>query len=148
MKLHIPLSVYKDKEKIMQTKRLFRSRTDMMLGGVCGGLAKYLTVDPAIVRLVFVLLFFIGGGGFWIYFVLWLITPVEPRVDPVKVVEVRSEKVESMPSDVKKEISAVAQVSSAKMPDDEKVKSGTKKTTSSAKKKPKTNDTASKIDKR
>jgi phage shock protein C len=67
----------------MQTKRLFRSRTDMMLGGVCGGLAKYLNVDPTVVRLVFVLLLFIGGGGFWIYLVLWLITPVEPRTDPV-----------------------------------------------------------------
>jgi phage shock protein C len=132
----------------MQTKRLFRSRTDVMLGGVCGGLAKYLNVDPTIVRLVFVLLLFIGGSGFWIYLVLWLITPVEPRIDPVKVVEVRSEKVETMPSNVKTEISASAQVGSIKMPDDEKIKSGTKKTTSSAKKKPKTNDAASKIDTR
>jgi phage shock protein C len=132
----------------MQTKRLFRSRTDVMLGGVCGGLAKYLNVDPTIVRLVFVLLLFIGGSGFWIYFVLWLITPVELRIDPVKVVEVRTEKVETMPSNVKKEISAVAQVSSTKMPNDDKVKSDTKKTTSFAKKKPKTNDAASKIDKR
>ncbi len=132
----------------MQTKRLFRSRTDVMVGGVCGGLAKYLNVDPTIVRLVFVLLLFIGGSGFWIYFVLWLITPVEPRIDPIKVVEVRSEKVETIPSNVKTKISAVAQVSSIKMPDDEKVKSGTKKITSSAKKKPKTNNAASKIDKR
>jgi phage shock protein C len=132
----------------MQTKRLFRSRTDVMLGGVCGGLAKYLNVDPTIIRLVFVLLLFIGGSGFWIYFILWLITPVEPRSDSVKVVEVKTEKVETMPSNMKTEISSVAQVSSNKMPDEDKVKSETKKTTSIAKKKPKTNDAASKIDKR
>jgi phage shock protein C len=123
----------------MQTKRLFRSRTDVMVGGVCGGLAKYLNVDPTIVRLVFVLLLFIGGSGFWIYFVLWLITPVEPRADPVKVIEVRSEKVETMPSTVKTDISAVSQVSSIKMSDEEKVKAGNKKTTSSSKPKLKAN---------
>ena len=131
----------------MQTKRLFRSRTDVMVGGVCGGLAKYLNVDPTIVRLVFVLLLFIGGSGFWIYFVLWLITPVEPRADPVKVMEVRSEKVEPIPSDVRTETNGIAQVSSAEKLDEEKVKAGTKKTTSPAKQKPKANDAASRIDK-
>lgn len=65
----------------MNVKRLYRSRTDLMLGGVCGGLAKYLAVDPAIVRLVFLMLLFLGGGGFWIYLILWIITPVEPLPD-------------------------------------------------------------------
>jgi phage shock protein C len=132
----------------MQTKRLFRSRTDVMLGGVCGGLAKYLSVDPTVVRLVFVLLLFIGGGGFWIYLVLWLITPVEPRIESGEVVEVRSSKVESMPTDVKAGTSAVVQVSSTEKPDENKVKTGTRKTTSSVKPKPKVNDTASKTDKK
>jgi phage shock protein C len=131
----------------MQTKRLFRSRTDVMVGGVCGGLAKYLNVDPTIVRLVFVLLLFIGGSGFWIYFVLWLITPVEPRTDHVEVIEVRSEKVETMPIKMKTETSTAAQVNSSEKPEADKVKTVTKKTTSPAKQKPKANDAASKTDK-
>lgn len=69
-------------------KRLYRSRTDVMLGGVCGGLAKYLNVDPAVIRLVFVLLLFLGGGGFWIYLVLWIITPLEPLPQTNTVIQV------------------------------------------------------------
>lgn len=59
-------------------KRLYRSRSNEMIGGVCGGLADYLDVDPTIVRLIFVLLLFGGFSGFWIYLVLWIITPLEP----------------------------------------------------------------------
>jgi phage shock protein C len=76
----------------METKRLYRSRTDVMLGGVCGGLAKYLNVDPTIIRLVFLLLLFLGGGGFWIYLVLWIIAPVEPLPDSNSVIEVKPGK--------------------------------------------------------
>lgn len=59
-------------------KRLYRSKTDSMIGGVCGGLAKYLDIDPTVVRLGFVLLLFLALGGFWIYLVLWMIMPIEP----------------------------------------------------------------------
>ncbi|GAP12010.1 phage shock protein C (PspC) family protein [Bellilinea caldifistulae] len=62
----------------MQTKRLYRSRQDRMLGGVCGGLAEYLGLDPTVVRLVFLLLFFLGGQGLLIYLIMWLIVPEEP----------------------------------------------------------------------
>jgi len=58
--------------------RLFRSRTDVMIAGVCGGLAHYLNVDSTLVRLFFVLLAFIGNGiGALIYFLLWMIVPLE-----------------------------------------------------------------------
>jgi phage shock protein C len=80
----------------MEIKRLYRSRSDLMLGGVCGGLAKYLNVDPAIIRLVFVLLLFLGGGGFWIYLVLWIITPVEPLPETVSIIEVEPSKEEKV----------------------------------------------------
>ncbi len=50
--------------------RLYRSRTDSMLGGVCGGLGPYLGVDPVLIRLFFVLLTVGGGAGALIYFVL------------------------------------------------------------------------------
>ncbi len=62
----------------MNPKRLYRSNTDKMIAGICGGLAQYLGVDPTIVRLVFLLLFFVGGSAIPIYLILWIITPQEP----------------------------------------------------------------------
>ena len=59
--------------------KLTRSRTDHMIGGVCGGLASYLGVDPTLVRLVFVLLAMGNGAGVLIYFVLWIVVPREDR---------------------------------------------------------------------
>jgi phage shock protein C len=106
----------------MESKRLFRSRTDVMLGGVCGGLAKYLNVDPTVIRLVFVLLLFIGGGGFWIYLVLWFITPVEPASSLVKVVEVKANEVKTAPSITKMEDETQVKDSTSKPPVIEKVK--------------------------
>jgi phage shock protein C len=61
--------------------RLFRSSTDRMIAGVCGGLAKYFSVDATIVRLVFLLLFFLGGSGFLLYLILWIIVPDEKHLD-------------------------------------------------------------------
>jgi phage shock protein C len=62
----------------METKRLHRSRTNRMLGGVCGGLAEYFGIDPSIVRVIFVLLSLPGGiPGPLIYFILWLVVPEE-----------------------------------------------------------------------
>ncbi len=61
----------------MNTKKLYRSKTDRMIAGVCGGLAQYLAVDPTIVRLVFLLLFFVGASAIPIYLILWVITPLE-----------------------------------------------------------------------
>jgi phage shock protein C len=59
----------------MATRRLYRSRSEKMIGGVAGGLAEYLDVDVSLVR--FALL---GGGGLLAYIVLWIIMPVEPPV--------------------------------------------------------------------
>ncbi len=59
----------------MNESHLVRSDDDKMIAGVCGGLAAYLAVDPVLVRLAFVLLFFASGIGFPIYFILWVIMP-------------------------------------------------------------------------
>jgi len=56
---------------------LYRSESDRMLGGVCGGLGNYLGVDTTLVRLFFVILFFGSGIGVLAYAVLWIITPSE-----------------------------------------------------------------------
>ena len=51
-------------------RRLYRSRTDRKIAGVCGGLAQYLNVDPTVVRIIFLVLLFIGGGGLLIYLII------------------------------------------------------------------------------
>jgi len=61
-------------------RRLYRSKTEKMLGGVCGGLGELLDIDPTIVRLIFVLLALWGGGGVLIYIILWLIAPYKDEL--------------------------------------------------------------------
>jgi phage shock protein C len=61
----------------MNTNRLSRSRVDRMLGGVCGGLGRYLNIDSNIVRLFFVIFTLTGGFGVLLYLALWLILPVD-----------------------------------------------------------------------
>lgn len=63
----------------MTTKRLYRSRDDQMLGGVCAGVAEYFDVDPTLVRLVFAALTLFGvGSPVLVYLLLWLIMPEAP----------------------------------------------------------------------
>ena len=61
----------------MKDKKLTRSDSDRMLAGVAGGLAEYLDIDPAIIRLLFVIIALFGGGitGIVIYAVLWIVMP-------------------------------------------------------------------------
>jgi phage shock protein C len=66
----------------MESRKLYRSRSDKMLAGVCRGLAQYLNLDTTVVRLLFVLLFFLGGHGLLIYLILWILMPVEPLLAP------------------------------------------------------------------
>jgi phage shock protein C len=61
----------------MEPKRLFRSRKDRILGGVCGGFGNYLNVDPVLVRVVWAILFFAAGVGFLAYILAWIIIPEE-----------------------------------------------------------------------
>jgi phage shock protein C len=58
-------------------KRLQRSRTEKMIGGVCGGLAEYFDIDPTIVRILWVIITALGGTGILLYIVLWVIMPLE-----------------------------------------------------------------------
>lgn len=60
----------------MQNK-LYRSRTDQMVGGVCGGLAQYLRIDATLIRLFFVLLVLGSGIGVALYLILWIVVPYE-----------------------------------------------------------------------
>ncbi len=61
-----------------ETKKLYRSQSDRMLAGVCGGLGAYIGMDPTIIRIIFVLLVVFGGGGGLLYILLWIFIPQEP----------------------------------------------------------------------
>ncbi len=58
-------------------KRLYRSRTDRMIWGVCGGLAKYFDIDPVVVRIITILLVFPCGVGIPAYIILAIVVPLE-----------------------------------------------------------------------
>ncbi len=65
----------------MEGKKLYRSRTDKVVSGVCGGLGKYLSIDPTLIRLLFALLVFFGvGSGLLVYVILMIVVPLEPEV--------------------------------------------------------------------
>jgi len=64
---------------MLMTRRLYRSRTDTVLGGVAAGLARYLNADPALVRIAWAILVPItSGAAFLAYVVAWIVIPEEP----------------------------------------------------------------------
>ena len=65
-------------EEFFMPKKLYRSRTDRKIWGVCGGLAKYFNIDSTIVRVVTIVSLFVGTLGFWIYIVMAIVVPLEP----------------------------------------------------------------------
>ena len=58
-------------------KRLYRSRTSRLLGGVCGGIAEYFGWDPTLVRLAFVASLLLPGPQLLLYLVAWIVIPYE-----------------------------------------------------------------------
>jgi phage shock protein C len=60
-------------------KRLYRSESNRMIAGVCGGLGEFFGIDATLVRLVFVLFAFFGGGGIIAYLVMWLLVPTQSK---------------------------------------------------------------------
>ncbi len=66
----------------MEPKRLFRSKKDRIIGGVCGGLGNYFNLDPVLVRVVWAVLFFAAGVGFLAYILAWIIVPEEQTILP------------------------------------------------------------------
>ncbi|HTY39994.1 MAG TPA: PspC domain-containing protein [Candidatus Paceibacterota bacterium] len=59
-------------------RKLYRSEKDKVLGGVCGGLGEYFSIDPVIIRVLFVLLTIPGGGGLIAYIILYFLIPPAP----------------------------------------------------------------------
>lgn len=67
------------------TNRLYRSRTDKVLAGVCGGVAAHLGVDPVLVRLIYILLTCATGlgPGIVVYIIAWVIIPEGPNAETI-----------------------------------------------------------------
>lgn len=63
--------------------KLLRSQQDRILGGVCGGLAKYLRIDTVLVRLFFIVFTLVGGIGPLVYIILWIVVPSEEQYSGV-----------------------------------------------------------------
>ena len=62
----------------MEAKRMYRSRQDKIIAGVCGGIAEFYNIDPVWVRLIAVLLVLAKGLGIILYIVLWIVMPKNP----------------------------------------------------------------------
>jgi|LDZT01.1.fsa_nt_gi phage shock protein C len=60
-------------------KKLYRSRKNSMIAGVCGGIAEYFDIDPTLVRLLAILIVFLGGVGILAYIIAWIIIPENPH---------------------------------------------------------------------
>ena len=63
-----------------ETRRLYRSLRQRMMGGVCGGLGEYLAIDTTLIRVLFILAAIFGGHGVLLYLILLLLVPIEPEI--------------------------------------------------------------------
>jgi phage shock protein PspC (stress-responsive transcriptional regulator) len=72
-------------------RRLFRNPDSMVLGGVCSGLAEYAGIDKVIIRLLFLAALILGMFGFWVYIILWIVTPKAQTI--AEKLEMRGESV-------------------------------------------------------
>lgn len=61
-----------------KVKRFFRSRSNRVIGGVCGGMADYFSIDPTLLRVIAFILIFLGGVSVWVYIIMWIAIPEEP----------------------------------------------------------------------
>jgi phage shock protein PspC (stress-responsive transcriptional regulator) len=87
----------------MENVKLYRSVSNQMIGGVCGGLGAYVNIDPIFVRLLFVLLLFGTEFGFILYLLLWILIPEEGKDYGFKD-DSFSDRVKSMGNDVQQAV--------------------------------------------
>ena len=59
-------------------KKLYRNKYEYKIAGVCSGIGDYFDIDPVIIRLIFLLAFFLGAG-FIVYIIGWIIIPVKTQ---------------------------------------------------------------------
>jgi len=69
------------RQNASKLKRLYLSNKDKKIAGVCGGVARYLGVDPTVVRLAWILLSLVWGAGLLLYLLAWLLIPKNPNAN-------------------------------------------------------------------
>lgn len=89
--------------------RLSRSSSERMIAGVCGGLAEYFTIDPVIVRLIFVLVTLTSGFGLPIYLLLWMIMPRSMPIPGQRSAEQFSEEISQLGQQLSQEATQLGQ---------------------------------------
>lgn len=60
-------------------ERLYRSKDERFIWGICGGIAKYFGVDPVLIRVIAVASIILGGWGILAYIILYFVVPLEPE---------------------------------------------------------------------
>jgi len=87
-------------------KRLYRSKSDRMIWGVCGGLAKYFDMDPTIIRVIAVLSIFLGSLGIWAYIILAIVVPLEnsKAAEPKDTIKENVEEMKETASELGREL--------------------------------------------
>jgi len=90
-------------------RRLFRDPDDKLLGGVASGIASFFDVDAVWIRLVWALLFFVGGSGLLIYIILWIIIPEAKTAADKLQMKGEQVNVSNIERNVKEEISSLKQ---------------------------------------
>jgi len=91
-------------KSIMQ-KKLYRSKKDKMIAGICGGIAEYFDVDSTLIRLLTVIFVLLGGAGFVVYIIAWIIIPETPE----QVSDDKFDKREEPKEKIKKETEKVVE---------------------------------------
>ena len=84
-------------------KKLYRSKKDSMIAGVCGGIAEYFDVDSTLIRLLAVIVALLGGAGVVVYIIAWIIVPQKPE----QVSDDKFDKREESKEKIKKEAEEV-----------------------------------------
>ena len=63
---------------VNKVKRLYRARGNRIIAGVCGGIGNYFNIDATLIRLIWLLFIFLGGGII-AYLIAWVVIPLEPK---------------------------------------------------------------------
>jgi len=71
-------SVDAESASCVNSRHLYRSRTNRSIAGVCGGIAEFFGIDSTILRLITLFLILFGGLSLWVYIILWIVIPSEP----------------------------------------------------------------------
>ena len=70
-----------EEREIIMEKRLYKSKKNKMLAGVCGGIAEYFKLDPTLIRLGWIVFSALGGSGILAYIIAAIVIPQNPYIE-------------------------------------------------------------------